>query len=151
MVNSVVLIHPDGVTPEELQEVLRVIAAVFYPATPENLPSPHVIPAEPYRRSVLAAEDVSYLLPQFRRDALVGIKRQNPFVRNRHAAQSPVPLLGVTGEGVRHHLGPVLPGDFKCAVGAARINNEDFVRPTRDAPEARGQVTLLVEGKDQKG
>src|SRR2546423_1717684 len=33
MVNSVVLIHPDGVTPEELQEVLRVIAAVLYPAT----------------------------------------------------------------------------------------------------------------------
>ena len=102
--------------------IIRVPAAMPHPVTEEMAFTRNMIGVEP-RRSQLA----SNLGGQFRSATFVGVEAENPVVRR--GVERQIAELAEPTELFADDAGIELPGDFDRAVGAERIDQDDFIRP----------------------
>ncbi len=144
VVHQVPTVRPRLAAPEQLQQVLGIVAAVSDPPAAKDLSAPHVVAHGPAVARLAGRQPAVDLLAKLRRQPLVSVERQHPIRRQRQRPERPLPLAGVTHEGVRHHVGPVPARDRDGLVGAARVHHEHPARPSADAREAGRQVPGLV-------
>lgn len=116
VIHKIVFVDDNGVAAEKLEQILRVIAAVFDPLSAENLPPVEI---DAHNITVPIAGDGFHLSRQFGTNALIGVEAQNPRALDREVAQCPIPLLRVRFERMRKHRGAIFGGDRERAVRAA--------------------------------
>src|SRR5262245_21161728 len=85
---------------------------------------------------------------ELRRDALVGIEREDPVVARE--ARGEVLLIDVSGPAAAFDPNALAARDRNGVVAAARIDDHDLVGP-RGAVDGRGDVVGLVERDDRDG
>src|SRR6266513_2059137 len=121
--------------PEQAQVPTRKITAMIYPTIQEPEPAVEIKSVH-----VGAANGLPNCAFQFRRDALVGIDDQHPFVLPGNIFQRPILLARqFSGPSKLYNPSPGCLGDRLSAVCAARINHDDLLRE-RYASETVTQV-----------
>ena len=80
---------------------------------------------------------------------LVGVHRENPVVGGGFGGE--VFLLAVVGPVVDDEVCAVFAGDFFGAVGAAGIDDDDFVGDAAERSEGAGEICFFVESDDAGG
>jgi len=82
-------------------------------------------------------------------ELLVGVHRENPVVRGGFGGE--VFLLAVVCPIVNDEICAVLAGDFFGAIGAARVDDDDFVGDAGERSEGAGKIDFFVEGDEAGG
>jgi hypothetical protein len=77
---------------------------------------------------------------------LIRIEREDPVVRG--VLRGEVFLFGVTGPRAREEARAMLAGDFRGAVGAAGIDDHDFIGDGGQGSQRAGEMSLFIEGND---
>jgi len=83
-------------------------------------------------------------------ESVVRIERQYPVVANGQIVQCPVPLGRAIDEWMSDNSIGVLPADLDGLVRAAAVNDENFVGKIRDAFQTISDVSLFIEGQDDR-
>src|SRR5204862_3801657 len=82
---------------------------------------------------------------RFWRQDFVGIQNENPFVPEWQVLQGPVLFLGPGAVELElHDLRPVLLRDLDRAVGALRIDHEDFIGPAHRLQATRQIISFVL-------
>jgi hypothetical protein len=144
MIHEVVFVNMHGLSAEELQQILRVVAAVFDPGAAKDLTALDEDAIDALETAVADAPD---LLGQFRGNPLIGIKSENPLAREGQVREGPSPLARMCFEGMLEYGTAIGARDVPCFIRTARIDNEDLRCPITDAAQARLQVDRFVEGQ----
>ena len=132
--------------PEQAQVPARKITAMIYPTIQKPEPAVQIKSVH-----VGAANGLANFAFQFRRDALVGIDDQYPFVLPRNIFQRPILLARqFSAPSKLYNPSPSCLGDRLSAVCAARINHHDLLREG-DAGEAVAQIHRFVLNRDKHG
>src|SRR5262249_11939632 len=146
VIDQVILIEDDCVLAKQLEEVLRIVAAVTDPAAAEDLP-PIQVSTRRRTFSCPLGDSFENALPQFGGERLVCIESQDPGRFDGQGGERPLPLLRVTFKWMRHYVSTELSRDVRCAIGAAGVDDEQLFSPVSHACEARLEVALLVESE----
>src|SRR6185369_12143538 len=146
VIDQVILIEDDRVPAKQLEQVLRIVAAVTDPAATEDLPP---IQVTPYGCTFCRplGDVFGNARPEFGRERLVRIERQDPGRFDGQGGERPLPLLRVTFKGMGHDLSTELSCDLRRAIGAAGVDDEELLRPVSHALEARLEIAFLIEGE----
>ena len=111
--------------PEQSQIPTGIISTVLYPLIEKNEPAVDEI--------AVRLRLFQFLLNfrrQFRRDVLVRIQNQHPFIFPRHILQCPVFLFGKFAVPRKlHHRRAALLGEFNGAIRGTGIHHYNFIRP----------------------
>src|SRR5204862_5226270 len=103
---------------KHLEKVFRVVAAVLDPAVSKQLSSLDVAPVDAVEPGGVHARDLARKL---RRDALIGIEREDPVATEGQVLQGPAPLNPVRLERMLDDNGVVRFGNLCGPIGAACI------------------------------
>jgi hypothetical protein len=76
----------------------------------------------------------------------VGVHRENPVVGGGFGGE--VFLLAVVGPVVNDEICAVFAGDFFGAIGAAGVDDDDFVGDAGEGGEGAGEIGFFVEGDE---
>jgi len=133
VIDQVVFIDKHGLPAEQLEQVLRVVAAVFDPFAAKDL-----LPPDEHTVDLVqtATAEILYLLGQLGGDALICIESQNPLACKWEVGECPQPLARVRVKGMLENGGSKRLGDFPGFIRTARIDNEDLQRPIAHAAQA---------------
>ena len=115
VIDEVALVDPGGASAKQLEQILRVIAAIANPAATEDLTAIDEVAVWARRRR----HGLWEAGPKLAADALVGIEAQDPRSRDLNAVECPPPLAGVALERIGQHFGAESLGDFDGVVGAS--------------------------------
>ncbi len=115
MVHQIRVVDRQRAAPEELQQVLRVVAAVLDPASAEHLAPAEVVAVGRGRRQRGADR-----LAKLRREPLIGVEGQDPLGRDRQFLEGPAPLARVRVEGMPRDVRVELPRDHQRRVRTSR-------------------------------
>src|SRR5882724_2366032 len=133
-------------TPEQAQVPTRKITAMIYPTIQKPEPAIEIKSVH-----VRAANGMANFAFQFRRDALVGIDDQYPFVLPRNIFQRPILLARQFSVPSKlYNPSPSCLGDRLSSVCAPRINHHDLLRE-RYAGETVTQVRRFVLNREKHG
>ena len=83
---------------------------------------------------------------QFAGELFVGVEEENPVVRSKGSGV--IFLVGVIGERAEENFRAGVASDFLSAVGAAAIDNNDFIGDALSGAEHAGKIFLFVLGDD---
>lgn len=136
-----------AVAAEETGETIRIPIAVANPTAFVKNAAGHAVAGNPGRGRI--GFDAGDFVVEFGGKGFVGIDAEDPVVRS--AGKDGVFLGDVALPGLVFETGIVGAGDFGGAVGAAGIENDDFVGEAAKRGEAAVEVVLFVEGDEAEG
>src|SRR6476659_7100236 len=117
---------------------------------PQPASHEHKAAIDPITRNVTRIRDgAGKLRLCFRRQDLVSIKNENPFVAKRQVLKRPIPFLWPGAvEFELHHFGTVFLGNRNRAIGALGIDHKNFVRPFHAIETARQICRFIFNWND---